>query len=206
MAFVCVHVNVSLLVWVKSCSCCSASAAFWLAVSAGCIAYYIWVSGGRWMHYIHLCWSCPVLGSSLSCSVTLLWNGIQTSLGGTRLCSSGACGCTWAWVQGQMHEEDQRKAWSWGAGLGRGDLSGRIGVLGNNNFSCETCFFCCFCFGCFGFFFSSAIKTCGWDPCVAETNAVPWLQSRSQQPFLVAGNKLSVCLCYRNKLSGLWAL
>lgn len=59
-------------------------------------------------------------------------------------------------------------------------------------------------FVCFGFFFfSSAIKTCGWDPRVAETNAVPWLQSRSQQPFLVAGNKLSVCLCYRNKLSGL---
>lgn len=55
-------------------------------------------------------------------------------------------------------------------------------------------------------FLPSSIKTCGWDPSVAEISAVLWLQSHFQQPFLVARNILRICLCYRNKSSGLWAL
>lgn len=99
---------------------------------------------------------------------------------------------------GQMCEQDLRKTQSWGAGFGRDHLSGRIGVLRNHNFLIRHVFLVVF--------FSFAIKTCGLDPCMAETDAVPWLQSHFQQPFLVARNMLWTCLYYRNKLSGLWVL
>lgn len=80
-------------------------------------------------------------------------------------------------------------------------LSRRIGVLGNQDSLRETYYFS----GIFGFL-PSGTKTCRWDSSVAEIDAVPWLQFHFQQPFLVTRNILRVCLCCRNKLSGLWAL